>query len=130
MSNRAKTVLLLLVDVFILFASLTAVISFRGVELLDEHYRLFSAIFPLWLLLNFIEGLYTLRTYNPANLPLSCLRSTALSVIVSILFIYLFPIEGTELTPKTNLALIAALALPLTYGWRKLFFNYFSRASR
>lgn len=129
MSNRAKTLILIFVDILILYGALTAVIAVRHGDL-EVHYRLFSAIFPFWLLLNFIEGLYTLRTYNPANLPLSCLRSTALSVIVSVLFIYLFPIEGTEFTPKTNLVLIAAMVLPLSYGWRKVFFSYFSKASR
>src|SRR5665648_62883 len=120
MSNRAKAVLLLLVDTGILFLVLTIVISLRQGNL-SEHYSLFSAIFPIWILLYFIEGLYTLRTYNPANLPISCLRSIFLSVIISFIFVYLFPIQGEDLTPKTNLALIGLITLPLMYGWRKFF---------
>lgn len=129
MSNRAKALLLILIDTAIMYLALTVVIALRRGDL-QEHYRLFSAIFPFWILLNFIEGIYTLRTYNPANLPLSSLRSTALSVVVSIIFIYLFPLEGTDVTPKTNLVLIATLVLPITYLWRKLFFTFFSKASR
>jgi lipopolysaccharide/colanic/teichoic acid biosynthesis glycosyltransferase len=129
MSNRAKTFLLLLVDLGILFLSLTLVISLRQGDLAN-HYSLFSAIFPFWILMYFIEGLYTLRTYNPANLPISIMRSMFLSVFVSIIFIYLFPIEGPGVTPKTNLVLIALFSLPLIYGWRKFFFNYFAGAKR
>lgn len=129
MSNRAKTLLLLLVDLVILYLALTIVISFRGGDLY-EHYKLFSAIFPFWLLINFIEGIYTLKTYNPANLPVSSLRSTFLSVLISMVFIYLFPLQGEEVTPKTNLVLIAIVVLPVSYLWRKFFFDYFSKSSR
>jgi exopolysaccharide biosynthesis polyprenyl glycosylphosphotransferase len=129
MSNRAKTLLLLLVDTLILYLALTIVVSLRVGDL-SEHFKLFSVIFPFWLLLNFIEGIYTLRTYNPANLPTSSLRSTALSVIVSFIFIYLFPLQGENITPKTNLILIAALVLPASYFWRKFFLTYFSKDYR
>ncbi len=75
----------------------------------------------------FIEGLYTLRTYNPAGLPISIFRSTFLSVMVSFIFVYLFPIEGRDITPKTNLLLLGLISIPLMYFWRKFFFTYFSR---
>ena len=78
----------------------------------------------------FIEGLYTLRTYNPANLPISILRGTFISVLISIVIIYLFPQEGEGLSPKTNLAIMGGLALPMLYAWRIFFFNFFSKASR
>ncbi len=78
----------------------------------------------------FIEGLYTLKTYNPAGLPISIFRSTFLSVVISFIFVYLFPIEGKDITPKTNLILLGVISIPLMYGWRKFFFNYFSRDAR
>lgn len=129
MSNRAKTLLLLLVDGFILFLTLTLVISFRHGNL-KEHYDLFSFIFPFWILMYFIEGLYTLRTYNPANLPISILRGTFLSILISFVIIYLFPIHGENVTPKTNLALVGLIVTPLMYGWRKFFFDFFSKDRR
>jgi lipopolysaccharide/colanic/teichoic acid biosynthesis glycosyltransferase len=129
MSNRAKTLILLIIDAVILFLALTVVISIRHGNL-AEHYSLFSAIFPFWILMFFIEGLYTLRTYNPANLPISVIRSISISVIISFIFIYLFPLQGENFTPKTNLVLICFLALPLIYGWRKFFFNFFAKESR
>ena len=129
MSNRAKTLLLLIIDTLLLYLALTVVILVRNQDL-TEHYRLFSAIFPFWILLYFIEGLYSLKTYNPATLPLSTLRSTVLSMIVSVIFIYLFPLEGREITPKTNLVLIALISLPTLYLWRKFFFVFFSKDQR
>ncbi|WPU65848.1 sugar transferase [Peredibacter starrii] len=129
MSNRAKTILLLIVDSLILFLSLTIVIAVRN-KGLQEHYNLFSFIFPIWILLYFIEGLYTLRTYNPAGLPISILRSTFLSIVASFIIIYLFPIEKVGVTPKTNLVLIGLITILLMYGWRKFFFTFFSKDRR
>jgi exopolysaccharide biosynthesis polyprenyl glycosylphosphotransferase len=135
MSNRAKTLLLLLVDVLILVLSLTVVVYSRRFGhpsdiYLAKHYILFSFIFPFWILMYFIEGLYTLKTYNPANLPISLLRSTVLSVLVSVVIIYLAPLKTNGITPKTNLILVATLSLPLMFFWRRFFFNYFSGDKR
>jgi len=129
MSNRAKALLLFFIDIGILFLALTIAISIRSSEL-SQHYLLFCGIFPFWILMFFIEGLYTLRTYNPANLPISVIRSIFLSVLISIIIIYLLPQNGTDLTPKTNLVLTALIALPMMYVWRKCFFSFFARDRR
>lgn len=78
----------------------------------------------------FIEGLYTLKTYNPANLPISLMRGTVLSVVVSFILIYLLPSKLTDVTPKTNLVLIALVAITFLYFWRRSFFKYFSSERR
>jgi exopolysaccharide biosynthesis polyprenyl glycosylphosphotransferase len=134
MSNRAKTILLLLVDALILFLAMSVVILIRksgnpSVAYLERHINLFSMLFPFWILMYFIEGLYTLKTYNPANLPISLIRGTLLSVIVSFIVMYLLPMK-IGISPKTNLALIAVASLPLMFFWRKFFFNFFGAASR
>ncbi len=135
MSNRAKTLLLLLVDALILVLSLTIVVYSRRFGhpsdiYLTKHYNLFSLIFPFWILMYFIEGLYTLKTYNPANLQISILRSTILSVFVSVVIIYIVPFKLQGITPKTNLLLIASLSLPLMYFWRRFFFHFFAGDKR
>lgn len=135
MSNRAKTFLLLIVDLLILIVALTAAIYLRKhghpkASYLASHYELFLYLFPFWILMYFIEGLYTLKTYNPANLPISVLRGTFLSVILSILLIYLVPVQTERITPKTNLILVAMIVLPSMYFWRRWFFNFFSKARR
>ncbi len=135
MSNRSKTLLLLLVDMILLVISLTIVIYLRkqgqpSSFYIYRHYKLFSFIFPFWILNYFIEGLYTLKTYNPANLNISLLRSTVFSVLISVVVIYLSNYEVGRITPKTNLVLVGLMSLPLLYGWRLFFFKFFSRDIR
>lgn len=135
MSNRAKTILLLLVDALLLFLVMGVVIVIRkngnpSFVYLEKHIGLFLILFPIWILMYFIEGLYTLKTYNPANLPISVIRGTLLSLVVSILVIYLLPPRLESVTPKTNLALIALGAIPILYFWRRFFFIYFGAAQR
>jgi exopolysaccharide biosynthesis polyprenyl glycosylphosphotransferase len=135
MSNRAKALLLLIIDLLILILSLTTVVYLRRKGLpsdyyLSQHYQLFSWIFPFWILMYFIEGIYTLRTYNPANLPISLLRGTMFCVILSAVIIYLLPLDYESITPKTNLILVALVALPLLFIWRRFFFNFFAGSRR
>ncbi|MGE3609132.1 MAG: sugar transferase [Bacteriovoracaceae bacterium] len=135
MSNRAKTLLLLLVDLALLVLALVFALFARKFGKLETQYLLrnfdfFIYVFPFWILMYFIEGLYTLKTYNPANLSISLLRGTVLSVLVSIISIYLLPFHLERLTPKTNLILVAFVALPLLFAWRRFFFNYFSHDRR
>ncbi|MES2528865.1 MAG: sugar transferase [Bdellovibrionota bacterium] len=134
MSNRAKTVLLLIVDFLLLFLSMGIVIAIRKSGnippvYLERHLSLFSVLFPFWILMYFIEGLYTLKTYNPGVLPISIIRGTLLSVIVSFMVIYLLP-GNVGVSPKTNLVLIAFVLTPLMFLWRRFFFNYFGAANR
>lgn len=135
MSNRAKTFLLILVEIMILFGSMTLVILIRNkgygsLDYLFNHYKLFSFIFPFWLLMYFIEGLYTLRTYNPVNLPISIIRANVISLIISFIIIYLLPAQLSEVTPKTNLILITVLVILSMFAWRSFFFKYFSKEGR
>jgi len=135
MSNRAKTILLLLIDALILVLSLSVVVYARRFGhpseiYLAKHYNLFSFVFPFWILMYFIEGLYTLKTYNPANLPISLLRSTILSIFISVMIIYVAPLKLQGITPKTNLVLVASLSLPLLYLWRRFFFSFFAGEKR
>lgn len=134
MSNRAKTFLLLLVDLMILISSLMIVVFLRrkgfNTPTYGLHLKLFSFLFPAWILMYFIEGLYTLKTYNPANLPISLIRGTIFSGILSVLIIYILPIQLEGITPKTNLILISLLCLPMLYAWRSYFFKFFAHDRR
>ncbi|MBA2404094.1 MAG: sugar transferase [Bdellovibrionales bacterium] len=130
MSNRAKTLLLFIVDMSILFVALTLVVYSRKDnqdvdKLLAQNYSLFAFIVPIWILMYFIEGLYTLKTYNPANLPISILRSTFLSVFASLVLFYFIPKSFFLVTQNTTLILSAIISIPLLHNWRKFFFHYF-----
>jgi hypothetical protein len=45
-----------------------------------RHFDLFIYVFPIWIIFFFVEGLYSLRTYNPAGLPVSLIRAIFLSI--------------------------------------------------
>jgi exopolysaccharide biosynthesis polyprenyl glycosylphosphotransferase len=77
-------------------------------------------------LMYFIEGLYSLKTYNPANLSVSILRGTILSVFVSVILLYLLPLKLALITPKTNLILIAFTTMFMMLIWKRYFFRYFA----
>lgn len=135
MSNRFKTFLLILVDALILFLSLAFVVfarkaGFPSPSYVNQHYYLFSFIFPFWIMMYFIEGIYTLKTYNPAGLPISMIRGTLFSVIVSVIIIYVIPLRLENITPKTNLILIAMVALPFLFMWKRFFFKFFADEKR
>ena len=135
MSNRAKTLLLLLVDTLILFLALALMAysrkkHFEAIPLIIEYFKLFSFIFPIWILTYFIEGLYTLRTYNPANLPISLLRATFLSDMLSFVVIYFIPARFLTIQPKTILILTGVISIPLLHSWRRFFFRFFARETQ
>lgn len=121
MSNRAKTILLVLIDSLILFVAL-ALVTFSEKE---QYFTVFAFIFPFWILMYFIEGLYTLRTYNPANLPISLLRSVTLSMIFTFMIFYIIPADYMGVAPKMTLILVGIITVPQMHAWRKLFFMYF-----
>lgn len=131
MSNRAKALLLILVDLLILNLALSATVCLRlGPDFLPKHLELFTYLFPFWLLMYFIEGMYTLRTFNPATTPISLLRGTFLALVTVMLATYLTPADLQVVTPKTNLILTALLALPVLFLWRRFFFAFFSKDRR
>ena len=135
MSNRSKTIILILVEILILALTLSIVIWLRiptnpSRFYIPRHIELFSYIFPFWILIFFIEGLYTLKTYNPAKLPISLMRGISLSLLISIILIYLLPMRLDRITPKTNLLLVGLFSLPILYSWRRFFFNYVSNDRR
>lgn len=135
MSNRAKTFLLIFIDSIILVFSLTLIIYVRkmGTPKLDyviQHFSLFSYLFPFWILMYFIEGLYTLKTSNPGKLTLSVIRASLFSFFISIVVIYFVPMQLNNITPKTNLFLVALISLPLLFSWRKFFFAFFAQDNR
>lgn len=131
MSNRSKTLLLLLGDLAILIGCMLAVVRVRlGVTYIPHHIGLFSFVFPLWILVYFVEGLYSLRTLIPSEIPLSLLRGTFAAIIIAGLLTYLLATTATNISPKTNLVLIGITALPVLYLWRQFFLYVFSTKGR
>lgn len=123
MTARFWSILLILGDYVVFAISLLITLNVLGRYEADEtylqqHINLFGPLFCLWLTAFYIEGLYSLRTPSLKSTPVSLLRALSLSVLVSVIFFYLFPNPG--ITPKRNLVVMALLSFPLSYIWHLL----------
>lgn len=126
--QRTKAFILIFFDLILLYLSLFITTFIYKVEVdftfYAKHIYPFSLIFPLWLLMYFIEGLYSLRTFNPDGLVISCIRSQIINSIFAFLFFYLF--TYSDITPRGNVFILAGISFLLIFGWRKLFYKLFS----
>lgn len=129
MSQQVKQMLLFIGDLLILFVSLfiTTLVYKQGYyhhEFFIRHVEAFSFIFPVWFVTYYIEGIYSLRTFNKDGLIISLVRAQGLNTIISFIFFYLFAFSG--LSPRTNILLIAGISGLLLFIFRKIFFTIFS----
>lgn len=130
MTTRTWAVVLLIGDYVLFMLSLLITLHVLGRyevndAYLTRHIQLFGQLFPFWLLMFYVEGLYSLRTLSVKSMPVSLLRALALSVVLAAIFFYLFPNPG--ITPKRNLLVMAAVALPFCFLWHKFVRSVASR---
>lgn len=125
-----KKILLFISDIVILFGSLLLTLYLRyGSDIyrqLDFHLLPFSLIFIVWLMAFYIANLYepaTLR--NNIHFYTSLLQTIIVSLAISIVFFYLFPLF--RITPKTNLAIFAAIFTGLEFSLRYCFNKIFEK---
>jgi exopolysaccharide biosynthesis polyprenyl glycosylphosphotransferase len=126
MSQRLKSILLFLLDGIILFMSLnlTLFIFKKGVyvpEFWQYHIEAFIILFPVWFIVFYIEGLYSLKTFKNSGLAVSLIRSLALNLLISLIYFYLFM---DEVAPKKNLIILISFALVGMFLVRKLFLSF------
>ena len=89
-----------------------------------RHLLPFSIIFPIWLIIYFIEGMYSLRTFKQTGMLVSLVRSMVFNSLISFIFFYLF--SFSNISPRMNVFILATIATILIFGYRKLFFAIFS----
>ncbi|MBI3638346.1 sugar transferase [Candidatus Wolfebacteria bacterium] len=122
---KFKTIILILGDVFLLYASLILALIFRyGFANLKSsfstHLGQFSLIFIVWIIIFYLADLYQLRTLKRGiRLMRILIISVILGVAVSIIFFYLFS-DFFKLTPKTNLAIFSVIFGILDFVFRLL----------
>lgn len=86
--NKSKSILFLLSDVLILLIvySLTSlVLTSTGHEMTMSVMEkgLYYVLSSLMLLMFYIEGLYTMETFDPVKMPVSLIRASALALVMS-----------------------------------------------
>lgn len=118
-------------DVLCLVLSLVLTIYFAyGKDLylphLQSHIKPFLVIYITWILILFLFNLYDYSYIKPT---IGNIRNIAVAILVSfgvgLIFFYTFPIFG--LAPKTNLLINSLIFGILFIGWRRIFFNFYSK---
>jgi len=125
LANKTKVVALLLGDVIALYFSLFVTLlarygnDFYG-QFTNRHFLPFTIIFPFWLIIFYIAGLYDLRRLRN-NLEFIKILWLAIFInaVIAVFFFYLLPIF--IITPKTNLFLFAVIFAILEMLWRRWF---------
>ncbi len=131
MSNKEKTLILLLCDVaFIYIGMFLSLFPYAPGTDFVGHASALSLIVPVWILMYFTEGLYTLKTLNPAELPISLIRATAFASILSFVLMYFAPRDLHDFNSGPRLLVIALLVPYMIFETRKFFFSFLSTESR
>lgn len=121
---RAKQCILLGGDILSFVVAFIMSLSLRYLEvppkeLLAQNFSLFFFLFLLWVLVNYINGLYDLHIIQSKKRYTLILQSAAVSFVMSIIFFYILP-QG-HITPKTILLLNVAFGYGLALMLRLLY---------
>lgn len=121
LSYRLKQSILVFGDIACFYAAFFVSLIIRHGAIpttnkIDEHLPLFTTVFCLWLVFNYINGLYDLGLLSyDKRYYRRFIETGVISLIVSVFFFYIFPTK--ELTPKT----ILLLNIFLGYGFSSMF---------
>src|SRR3989338_11140804 len=130
-----KKFLLFISDLAVLFGSLLLTLYLRYgqtfSEKLEFHLAPFSIIFIVCLIVFYIANLYELSTLrNNIYFYSALLQAIIISSVISIALFYLIPLF--KITPKTNLAIFAAIFTGLEfsarYGFNRIFEKKFKKS--
>jgi exopolysaccharide biosynthesis polyprenyl glycosylphosphotransferase len=115
---------LLLGDCAIFYASLAPALLLRQPQLFSaayfwRHVYAFSSVFPIWLTVNFLIGLYDFAVLQDLpNLIGDCILAFFYNLLLSFAVFYLF--SNQLMTPKTHLLLALGFASLAGFAWRRL----------
>lgn len=121
-SGKKETIALFLGDIVLLYFSLWAALSLRewGIPSSNSwglHFRPFTIIIFVWVLVFFISGLYEKHTLIlKSRLPSTVFNAQIANSFIAVLFFYFIPYFG--ITPKTNLFIYLVISFGLILLWR------------
>lgn len=126
--EKGKKFILLIGDGISFYIALFLMLTLRfgsryqNIDVWNIHFKLFSLIFFIWLLVLYIGHLYEIRDIsNRKKLIALILGLQLINFVIAIVFFYVFSV----ITPKTNLVITSALSTILILIWR-LAFNQLS----
>lgn len=121
---KIRQLILLAGDIIALYLALFLSLLARygnefGAEIWNSHIAPFSAVYLVWIIVFYTNGLYDLRrAKNNIEFGRLFFTSLAINALIAIGFFYLAPIG---IAPKTNLFLTLLFVIILFYAWRIVF---------
>lgn len=94
---------------------------------IEKHLVLFFFLFLLWLVINFINGLYDLGKFKRKETTRYFVEAAAISFLVSIIFFY--ALSNSAVAPKTILILNVLIGYGLSYLWRVIYEKFIGQKS-
>ncbi len=128
--TKIRQLILFFGDLILVYLALTltVIIGFGNKlnwRIFQEHFFAFSILYFFWFILLYILGLYELNLIQPKIELLTRIGQFFLvSLAISLIFFYLIPVF--KITPKTNLLINAAFFNSFIFGWRRIFYHFFS----
>ncbi|OIO20054.1 MAG: hypothetical protein CO029_00670 [Candidatus Magasanikbacteria bacterium CG_4_9_14_0_2_um_filter_41_10] len=122
---RAKQLILLLGDILCLFLGVLAGMSLRNLRLPSVHelettLPLFAILIGIWVVINYINGLYELARHKHRSVLFSrMLQASVVNIIMGVMFFYLLPQK--IISPKTVLLLSIMAGYSFVAIWRIIF---------
>ena len=93
-----------------------------GLPVLEDvlsHVDIFVIVFLIWIVINYINGLYDLSPPTDKTFARRFMEAGLISLVVGIIFFYITP--SRALTPKTILMLTVVFGYGCSYAWRWLY---------
>ncbi len=122
-----RQILLLLADFasyyigFILALSLRT-LSLPPIENLVHHLGPFTIVFSLWIIANYVNGLYDLRLMTLNSNTRRTIESAIVAFLIGMFFFYLVPSDN--ITPKTILFLTTTIGFGIAALFRAFYLTY------
>lgn len=124
-SLKLRQVLIMLGDILLMYLCLFLVLLLRNMAIPDaesflEHVKVFTFLFPIWLLAFYLLRLYSLEvSYNSTKFASRLALAISIAGALSVLFFYLAP--ALVIAPKIVLLLFVFLYYWIILFWRRLF---------
>ncbi len=130
---RVKQLILLSGDLAAYYVALVFSLGIRNGQLpswdsVDQVLFLFSAVFLIWIIINYINGLYDLGLLRQKLFWKRFIETALMALVVSIAFFYILP--SSTITPKTILLLTVMTGYALSFVWRSSFQYFFFGAKK
>ena len=121
---RFKQLILLGGDLIAFFCAFLLSLSLRNFDIPDiekvtSNLSLFFFVFLLWIVINYINGLYDLKLIHAEDRYKRIFGTALFSFIAGVAFFYILP--SRNITPKTILVLTVIFGYVFAAGWRGLY---------